>query len=281
VSPCYLSLKESWAQLLITKAPAADCDLCLPREAHGGQGKAVKAVEELAERVKTIDWYHTIDLPGGVTTHGVNNSAFALARLDLPTSLAGKSVLDVGAWDGFYSFEAAKRGAARVLATDSFVWQGRWKQTGFLLARQALGLEDAVEDRLIDVMDLSPEALGETFDVVLFLGVLYHLPDPVTALRRVSSVCNELLLIETETALNFLPFPAARLWPGRELKGDDTNWWSLNKAALVELLKTFGFREVRVVYRTPLLRRLGRAVKSRTGFWAAFRGSRIVIQARR
>lgn len=242
---------------------------------------AVKTVADLVEQVKTIDWYHTIELPGGITTHGVNNSPLALARLDLPSSLSGKSVLDVGAWDGFYSFEAAKRGAARVLATDSFVWEGRWKQTGFLFARRALGLEDVVEDRFIDVMDLSPEALGETFDVVLFLGVLYHLPDPITALKRVSSVCNELLLIETETALNFLPFPAGRLWPGRALKGDDTNWWSLNRAALNELLETFGFSDVRVVYQTPLLRRLGRAMKSGRGFWGAFRSSRIVFQARR
>lgn len=236
---------------------------------------------DLAERVEEIGWYHQIDLPGGVVTPGVNRSALALSRLDLPASLAGKSVLDVGAWDGFYSFEAAKRGAARVLATDSFVWRGRWKQDGFLLAREALGLEDVVEDRFIDVMDLSPEALGETFDVVLFLGVLYHLKDPLGALQRVSSVCKGLLVLETETALNLLPFPAARLWPGRELRDDDTNWWSINQSALVALLKTFDFREVRVVYRTPLLRRVGRAVKSGRGFWAGFQSSRIVIQASR
>jgi tRNA (mo5U34)-methyltransferase len=145
-------------------------------------------VIDLAQRVKEIDWYHQIELPGGIMTPGVNRSAFALARLGLPASFAGKSVLDVGAWDGFYSFVAARRGAARVLATDSFVWQGRWRQDGFLLARQALGLGDAVEDRHIDVMDLSPETLGETFDVVLFLGVLYHLKDPLGALQRVSSV---------------------------------------------------------------------------------------------
>ncbi len=239
------------------------------------------AVVDLNERVKEIGWYHQIELPGGVVTPGVNRSALALSRLDFPVSLAGESVLDVGAWDGFYSFEAAKRGAARVLATDSFVWQGRWKQDGFLLARQALGLQDIVEDRFIDVMDLSPEALGETFDVVLFLGVLYHLKDPLGALQRVSSVCKGLLVLETETALNFLPFPAARLWPGRELRDDDTNWWSMNRAALVALLRTFGFRDVRVAYQTPLVRRFGRALRSGRGFWAGFRGSRIVIQARR
>jgi tRNA (mo5U34)-methyltransferase len=238
-------------------------------------------LDDLAQRVSEIDWYHRIALPGGVLTPGVNNSALSLSRLDFPGSLAGKSVIDVGAWDGFYSFESAKRGAASVLATDSFVWNGRWRQSGFLLARQALGLESVVRDRFIDVMDLSPEALGQTFDVVLFLGVLYHLRDPVTALEHVSSICKDLLLLETETALNFIPFPAAKLWPGRELQGDDTNWWSINRSGLVLLLKRFGFTDVRVVYETPPWRRVGRAMKSKGGFAKGLRSSRIVIHARR
>lgn len=238
----------------------------------------------LAERIKEIEWYHRIELPEGLVTPGVNDSPFCLTRLRLPDSLAGKSVLDVGAWDGFYSFEAVKRGATRVLATDSFVWQGRWGQHGFRLARTALGLEKRVEDRYIDVMELSPEALGERFDVVLFLGVLYHLKDPLTALERVSSVCNELLLLETETALNFLSFPAARLWPERELNNDDTNWWSFNHIALIALIKSQGFQDVRIVYQTPLIRRIGRALRNRKAgrsFWGGLLSSRLVIHARR
>ena len=70
--------------------------------------------DDVAGRVAAIDWYHRIELPGGVVTPGVNNTPLALARLELPESLVGKSVLDVGAWDGFYSFEAARRGAKRV-----------------------------------------------------------------------------------------------------------------------------------------------------------------------
>lgn len=138
-------------------------------------------MDDLAERVKEIEWYHRIELPGGIVTPGGNDSPFCLSRLRLPASLAGKTVLDIGAWDGFYSFEAANRGAARVLATDSYSWLGRWGQHEFCLARTALGLEKRVEDRYIDVMELSPAALGETFDVVLFLGVLYHLKDPLAA----------------------------------------------------------------------------------------------------
>ena len=91
--------------------------------------------QQLKAQVDSIEWYHSISLPGGVVTPGVNNSPVALERLQLPASLSGKTVLDIGAWDGFYSFEAARRGASRVLATDSFVWNGRWGQTGFNLAR--------------------------------------------------------------------------------------------------------------------------------------------------
>jgi tRNA (mo5U34)-methyltransferase len=239
-------------------------------------------LDDLAMRVGAISWYHRIELPGGIVTPGINASSFALSKLDLPDSFAGKSVLDIGAWDGFFSFDAARRGAARVLATDSFVWQQEtWGQSGFLLARKALGLEKAVEDRFIDVMELSPETLGGTFDVVLFLGVLYHLKDPLGALERVSSVCNGLLVLETETALNFLPYPAARLWPGRQLRNDDTNWWSINQRALVSLLKLHGFKDVRVVYKTPLVRRVGRALKAGRHFRSGFRGCRIVIHASR
>lgn len=238
-------------------------------------------MDSLEERVKAIEWYHTIALPGGIVTPGVNNSSLALSRLELPPSFEGQTVLDVGAWDGFYSFDAARRGASRVLATDSFVWQGRWTQAGFLLARHALGLDQVVEDQHIDVMDLSPEALNGTFDVVLFLGILYHLRDPITALERAASVCNELLVLETETALNSLPFPAARLWPGRELNNDDTNWWSMNVPAIKALLTQLGFREIRVIYRTPHVLRVGRALRARTGFRAMMRASRVVIHARR
>ena len=73
-------------------------------------------------------------------------------------------------------------------------------------------LDSRIDYRQLDMYELTPERIGK-FDIVLFMGVLYHLKDPVTALQRVASVCNDLLMLETETALNFMPFPAARLWP--------------------------------------------------------------------
>src|SRR6187455_1301559 len=155
--------------------------------------------DELLAQVTDLRWYHTIDLGGGVVTRGVDDTPLRLSRLQFPRDLTGKSVLDIGAWDGFYSFEAERRGAARVVATDHYAWHGTgWGtgkgKAGFELARTVLG--SRVEDVDVDVMSLSPDKLG-TFDVVLFLGVLYHVPDPLAALERVSAMTADLLIVET------------------------------------------------------------------------------------
>src|SRR5690242_16401292 len=139
---------------------------------------------ELRAKADAIRWYHTIDLGGGLTTKGVDDTPLRLARMALPASLAGLPVLDVGAWDGSRSFEAERRGASRVVATDYYSWHGAgWGtgkgKAGFELAHAAL--KSRVESIDVDVMDLTPERVG-TFDVVLFLGVLYHLRNPLLAL---------------------------------------------------------------------------------------------------
>ena len=223
-----------------------------------------------------------MELPGGIVTPGVSDAARGLRRLQLPERLDGLSVLDIGAWDGFYSFEAKRRGASRVLATDSYSWSGDgWgTKDGFRLARSALGLD--VEDLDIDVMDLSETAIGR-FDVVFLLGVLYHLRDPITALERAAEVTAGRLVIETETALTWLRTPAAVLYPQRELNDDDTNWWAVNPAALRGMLFRFGFHRVETVWRTSLPRRASRAavLRARDGqaVRQSFRSQRIVMHA--
>lgn len=241
---------------------------------------------DLRTRVADLPWYHSIDLGGGLVTPGVVSSSRVAPRYQLPNSLAGKTVLDIGAWDGFWSFEAASRGADRVLATDSFCWDGGgWgTKKSFELAREALGLEDTVDDMNIDPMDITPEALGSTFDVVFHLGVLYHLRDPISSLERAASVCDELLVLETETAVNFLPYPAARVYPGTGLNEDPTNWYQYNVKALEGLLNEFGFSNLEIVFRHPMWRRVGagaRAKKNGKSFSGTFRSSRVIIHARR
>ena len=200
----------------------------------------------LKQKAADIRWYHTINLGGGVVTNGVDNSRFRLERIDFPESLAGRTVLDIGAWDGFFSFEAERRGAARVVASDYYSWRGvGWGtdngKAGFELARAALGSH--VEDIEIDVMELSPEQVG-LFDVVLFLGVLYHMRHPLLALERVFSVAGKQLILETHVERLGGSRPVMVFYPGSELNQDPTNWWGPNPAAVEAMLKTVGFRKV-------------------------------------
>ena len=84
-------------------------------------------LDTLRREVNGIQWWHSIDLGNGIVTPGPDPTPARLREIQMPDDLSGLSVLDIGAWDGFFSFEAERRGAARVLATDSFCWgQGGW-----------------------------------------------------------------------------------------------------------------------------------------------------------
>lgn len=209
--------------------------------------------DELRRRAASIQWYHAMDLGHGVRTKGVFRADRALGRYRLPEDLTGKTVLDIGAWDGFFSFEAERRGAARVLAVDKHPWGGLNSKEGFELARAALG--SSVEDRTVDVMALEPETVG-TFDVVFCLGVLYHLPHPLAALERIRSVTGELLVLETAVDRLLTRVPAAAFYPRDSLKHDPSNWWGPNIRGVVELLRAAGFGDVEVVWKRSLPARL-------------------------
>ena len=213
------------------------------------------------EQVGSIPWFHSIDLGGGVVTPGRDDTAARLDILRIPEDLAGKSVLDVGAWDGFFSFEAERRGARRVLATDSFAWSGEGWSTkeGFEYARAALG--SRVEDLEIDVMELSPEAVGGTFDVVLCLGVLYHMRHPLLMVEKVASVTGELLILETHVDMTWTRRPAMAMYPSHELDLDPTNWWGPNPEAVVGMLRAAGFTDVEVVTPDGTGYRLARSLR--------------------
>jgi tRNA (mo5U34)-methyltransferase len=242
-------------------------------------------IDDLRSRVAAIHWHHSIDLRNGITTPGHENTARKLARLRLPASFAGKTVLDVGAWDGFFSFEAERRGAARVLATDSFCWSsasGFGKQ-GFDLAKAALG--SRVDDQLIDVLDLSPERVG-VFDVTLLLGVLYHMKHPLLALERVASVTKELLVVETVVDMLDTQRPAIAFYETDELAKDATNWCGPNPAALAAMLRTVGFARIEFVADVrPLWFRLARAARQsferNYQFGTLARTDRVVVHARK
>jgi len=205
-------------------------------------------IEDIKNEASKIKWYHRIDLGHGIVTNGINQPI--LERIGIPNDLRGKTVLDISAWDGFYSFEAEKRGAGRILATDSFVWKNKtWgSKAGFELARRVL--KSKVEDMTIDIMEISPEKTG-TFDLVLFLGVLYHLRHPLLALEKVYSVTNEMAIIETTTDLQNIKRPAMAFYPENELNADPSNWFGLNNAAIESMLKVVGFKKIKLFYESP------------------------------
>lgn len=214
--------------------------------------------QTLRAEVAKLGWWHRIDLGRGIVTPGTDDSPRKLAGLGMPTDLRGKRVLDIGAWDGFFSFEAERRGAARVVAVDAS-WtgpDGGPTKYGFNLAHRAL--ESRVESLHLSVHDLDPASLG-TFDLVLFLGVLYHVRDPLGALERVRAVTSGLAIIETETDMLWKRRPALGFYPGAELNGDSTNWFGPNIPALLGMAAAAGFSRSEVRSRSSLVRRAGRA----------------------
>lgn len=235
---------------------------------------------QLQEAVNGIVWFHSVDLGGGVVTPGTKPNATLTRELeviDLP-ALQGRDVLDIGAWDGFFSFEAERRGARRVVALDHFSWyldhhaarryfaecsqRGQTPQpfdrvpdiyrpdelpgrAGFELAHQTL--RSRVEPVVGDFMTMDLSKLG-TFDVVLFLGVLYHLRYPLEALERLVALTKEVCIIETVCAV-YPGFESHAMWEfleHDELDADPTNWWVPNRSGLTAALRGAGFSRVDV-----------------------------------
>jgi tRNA (mo5U34)-methyltransferase len=220
------------------------------------------AAPTLGDRVAALDWYHVLELPGGVVTRGHFDARPIVSKVPLPTSLAGKRCLDVGTWDGFWAFEMERRGAEEVVAVDlrepaqwdwpasgdvaaqraqqEYLGKVKAQSEGFHVAREALG--SSVDRREVSIYDLSPEIVGE-FDFVFLGSLLLHLRDPVGALRAARSACaGELLLLDAIDPL------LTRLAPRLPLAGLDGRgrpwWWWPNLAGLIRMTEAAGFEPV-------------------------------------
>ncbi|MDP3974834.1 MAG: DUF1698 domain-containing protein [Candidatus Jorgensenbacteria bacterium] len=190
-------------------------------------------------------WWHTIDLGDGVTTPGwTHPRVHRLLASAIPKNLKQKTVLDVGAWDGYYTFEAERRGA-RVTAIDNN--QHRKGHRGFDVAKRILG--SRAKFLPMDLYDL-PRLKGR-FDVVLLFGVIYHVKNPLLALEIVAAKTKNLLILESHYIKTKEKEPMMRFYPGRELGNDPTNWWGPNIQCLKDMLRTVGFKRVSV-FRTYL-----------------------------
>jgi tRNA (mo5U34)-methyltransferase len=197
-------------------------------------------------RAAEHDWFHSIDFGNGRSVKGQRPLSILQqeAELVFKHGVLGNTVLDIGAWDGFFSFEAKRRGASRVLATDHHAWvseTGRFSQTGFHLARQILKVD--VEDRHLDLPELRPDTVG-SFDTVLFLGVFYHLKNPLLALESIFPLVKQTLVLETHLDALDVDRPAMIFYPGDTLNKDTSNWWGPNPECVKAMLMECGFRNV-------------------------------------
>src|SRR3954447_8479059 len=222
------------------------------------------AMSSLAERVRELTWYHTIELPGGVVTPGHFDTRGAVQHVPLPADLSGMRVLEVGTWDGFWAFELERRGAASVTAIDlddaaRWGWPPRVRlaaaphggaappaasrrgRSGFDLAREALG--SSAERLDLSVYDLDPEVHGR-FDLVFLGSLLLHLRDPVLALQRIHAVAAGPLVVSE--AIELIPSITRPRTPIARFDGlDQPWWWQPNVAAFHRMLSSAGFKVVR------------------------------------
>jgi tRNA (mo5U34)-methyltransferase len=214
--------------------------------------------EHIRARVAELgDWFHNMDLKGVRTApnhflHDYPANKFARFEHVIPADLTGWSVLDIGCNAGFYSIEMKRRGADRVLAVD---FDDRY----LAQARFAAEVEQAdIEFRKLSVYDLA--ALKERFDLVIFMGVLYHLRHPLLALDLIHEhVADDLLLFQSMQRGSPEVYPVAADYdfgeqahfdqPGypklhfieHQYAHDWTNWWAPNAACSAAMLRSAGF----------------------------------------
>lgn len=217
---------------------------------------------DLRDRVAALPyWYHRIELPHGVVTPGW--APHDLDRYRIPADLSGLRVLDVGAWDGFWSFEALKRGACEVVAIDDFSdFLGKLSERDrkgwetFDLCKAALGHDDRIcQRREMSVYDVSEAELGR-FDIVFCFGVLYHLRHPLLALDRLSALCDRAIYIESAILDDFSPYRGGfgrgypngqmvmEFYPDDQYGGNHTNWWAPTLHCLGHMVRASGFDQV-------------------------------------
>ena len=196
-------------------------------------------------------WYHQIELPDGTITPGHHDSHAGLAALALPEDLRGKRVLDLGTRDGYFAFACEARGA-EVVAIDYLPKS----ETGFATAAGLLGSQVRFEQA--NAAELCVERFGR-FDVVLCLGLLYHLRAPLDLLDRIRTVCDERLWLETLVVADRGDArPVLEFFPRDSRDGDYSNYWAPNPACLEAMVEEAGF----AVERTELRGERGIVVAS-------------------
>ena len=235
--------------------------------------KMVKKEKSLEKRILDMPfWYHRIELPDGNVTPGF--FPMCADRYGIPDDLTGKRVLDVGAWDGYWTFESLKRGAKEVVAIDDFsddcgsvIAKGkRYNWDTFDLCREAFGFKFIDKDgrwknekgqrcnRLeMSVYDI--DSLGH-FDIIFCFGVIYHLKYPLLALEKLAAICDEEIYIETASLDDYSPYrngvgkgynkndAVMEFYPTDQLGNNEKNWWAPTLQCLGMMVKSVGFKDI-------------------------------------
>jgi tRNA (mo5U34)-methyltransferase len=177
----------------------------------------------LLEMAKSYSWVHTIDLGDGYTTPGMwGRGNPEITRAFDTIDFRGKSVLDIGCWDGQWTFEAESRGASEILATDLVSQRDFTSDRTFEVAAALRGSKARY---LPDLSVYNVQTLARKFDVILYMGIYYHLKDPVkafTVLRRILNDDGELLI---EGAIIEDPGCLAKFYYRDQFCGENSNWW--------------------------------------------------------
>jgi tRNA (mo5U34)-methyltransferase len=228
-----------------------------PAERVVADVQAIGAPAADAERVRDSVplWFHTFALAPGVYTPGIaRDHGYRLAVLGAGR-FAGRSVLDVGAFDGFYSFLAELRGARRVVAVDNEQYvdwvRARFGVTlaGGIGFRAIAGLvASRVEYRRMDALDVAE--LGERFDVVLCFGILHRVTNPIALLRALADVLTPdgEIVLETYGSQLAAEAPAIEVHdPGDVYARDDFVYWGFSPESLRRLGRIVGLDELEVV----------------------------------
>jgi tRNA (mo5U34)-methyltransferase len=239
-------------------------------------------VQELQKRVEAVPyWYHKIELPAsdGTTIVTPGWAPLDADRYCIPADLTGLRVLDIGAWDGYWTWEALTRGAAEVVAIDDFsdtcgapiTRDSKWQT--FDLCREAFGFTH-IDDMLgccshndkgqictrfeMSIYDLGTQDgfdIGK-FDVVFFFGTLYHLRHPLLALEKIAEVCDGALYVETASLDEYSPYRGGlgkgfdgndmvmEFYPHNQYGANVSNWWAPTLQCLGAMMQSVGFQAI-------------------------------------
>ena len=179
-------------------------------------------------------WHHRFEVYPGLVTPVTYDPSVLFRHAMFPEDLKGCRALDIGTSDGYFALQLARRGA-RVVAIDY-----RRKEDHGYHVMETLNTPD-IEYHQMNVYELAGKELG-LFDIVLFMGVLYHLPDMIRVLYMIRQHCRGTIYLETHSENEFCrDISAARYYPGSSLAGDHTNFWAPNRLCVLDMLYDAGF----------------------------------------